>query len=58
MDMSETDSKSGTVYFEAPRPLIEAADRAAEAEMLSRSAWLRRLIQQATGYRREERLAV
>jgi hypothetical protein len=47
-DKSDT---SGTVAFDCPRPLIEAADKAAETELLSRSSWLRRLIAQATGAR-------
>jgi metal-responsive CopG/Arc/MetJ family transcriptional regulator len=32
------------VAFEAPRHLVEQADRLAEADFLSRSAWLRRMI--------------
>jgi hypothetical protein len=45
------DNTSATVNFECPKRLVEAADRAAETELLSRSAWLRRLIAQATGAR-------
>jgi hypothetical protein len=48
------ENKSGTVVFDCPPPLIEAADRAAKAEMLSRSAWLRRLIKDATDFRPTE----
>jgi hypothetical protein len=45
------DTSNATINFECPKPLIEAADRAASDELLSRSAWLRRLIAQATGAR-------
>jgi len=38
---------SDSVTFKCPPPLRKAAEEKAEAELLSVSAWLRRLIKQA-----------
>jgi hypothetical protein len=42
--LQETPGETMVVAFEAPRHLVEQADRLAEADFLSRSAWLRRMI--------------
>ena len=42
--LPETPSETIVVAFEAPRHLVEQADRLAEADFLSRSAWLPRMI--------------
>jgi hypothetical protein len=45
-------SRKPLVQFEASEELVARADAAAERELLSRSSWLRRLVDAAT--KREE----